>query len=131
MCKAGQTATDRGVRLQKQHTRSRYELCACPSHRSHRPVVSPQLGSAQELSRYRAYILESSLESVISVSGARAADVKTLHERPAKIQELEWRARTSGPGPNWPIPWEERPFPSATTACIKSSSATITNGRTA
>jgi hypothetical protein len=56
------------------------------------PVLSPQLGSAQDLSRYRAYVLESSLESVISASGARAADAKTLHERPAKIQELEWRA---------------------------------------
>ena len=56
------------------------------------PVLSPQLGSAQDLSRYRAYVLESRLESVISVSGARAADTKTLHERPAKIQELQWRA---------------------------------------
>lgn len=56
------------------------------------PVLSPQLGSAQDLSRYRAYALESRLESVISESGARAADVKTLHERPAKIQELVWRA---------------------------------------
>jgi hypothetical protein len=55
-------------------------------------VLSPQLGSAQDLSRYRTYVLDSSLESVISVSGTRAADVKTLHERPAKIQELEWRA---------------------------------------
>jgi hypothetical protein len=55
-------------------------------------VFNPQVGSAQDLSRYRAYVLESSLESVISVSGARAADAKTLHERPAKIQELQWRA---------------------------------------
>jgi hypothetical protein len=56
------------------------------------PVLSPQLGSAQDLSRYRGYVLESNVESVISISGTRAADVKTLHERPAKIQELEWRA---------------------------------------
>jgi hypothetical protein len=55
-------------------------------------LVSEQFGSAQELSRYRAYALESSLESVIATSAARAADAKTLHERPAKIQELEWRA---------------------------------------
>jgi hypothetical protein len=41
---------------------------------------------------YRAYVLESSLESVIATSGARAADAKTLHERPATVQELEWRA---------------------------------------
>jgi len=37
-------------------------------------------------------VLESSLESVVAASGTRAADAKTLHERPAKIQELEWRA---------------------------------------
>ena len=55
-------------------------------------ILSPQLGSAQDLSRYRAYALESSLESVVAASGARASEAKTLHERPAKIQELEWRA---------------------------------------
>ena len=61
-------------------------------------LVLSQLGSAQDLSRYRVYVLESSLESVIATSGARAADAKTLHERPAKIQELEWRRRTRVPG---------------------------------
>src|SRR5689334_13105626 len=48
--------------------------------------------SAQDLSRYRAYALESSLASVVASSGARATDAKTLHERPATIQELQWRA---------------------------------------
>ena len=52
-----------------------------------------QTASGQELSRYRAYALESSLDSVIAASsGARLADATTLHERPAKIQELVWRA---------------------------------------
>ena len=55
-------------------------------------VFASQLGSAQDLSRYRVYVLESNLESVIAASGARVADARTLHERPAKIQELEWRA---------------------------------------
>ena len=55
-------------------------------------LFSSQSGSAQDLSRYRAYILQSSVESVIAASGTRAADPRTLHERPAKIQELEWRA---------------------------------------
>ncbi len=55
-------------------------------------VVSVQSGSAQDLSRYRVYALESSLASVIAASEMRAADATTLHERPAKIQELEWRA---------------------------------------
>ena len=55
-------------------------------------VFSAEVVSAQDSFRYRTYVLESSLESVVAASGARAADVKTLHERPARIQELEWRA---------------------------------------
>jgi hypothetical protein len=50
------------------------------------------VASAQDVSSYRGYVLESTLESVVTTSGARATDAKTLHERPAKIQELEWRA---------------------------------------
>lgn len=57
-----------------------------------------QAVSAQELSRYRAYVLESSVEAVAAASGARANDARTLHERPAKIQELEWRAPYASPG---------------------------------
>jgi hypothetical protein len=59
-----------------------------------------QVAFAQDVSRYRGYVLDSTLESVIATSGARATDAKTLHERPAKIQELEWRAPyvTSGTG---------------------------------
>jgi|SRR5688572_6467552 len=51
-----------------------------------------QLASAQDLSRYRRYALDSSLESVIASSGASADRALTLHRRPATIQELEWRA---------------------------------------
>ncbi len=47
---------------------------------------------AQDVSRYRDYVLGSTLESVAAASRLQAADVKTIHERPAKIQELEWRA---------------------------------------
>jgi len=54
-------------------------------------VLSSQLVSAQDRSSYRAYALDSSLDSVLAASGARAADTKVLHERPALIQELEWR----------------------------------------
>jgi hypothetical protein len=55
-------------------------------------VLSAQLVSAQDVSRYRVYTLDSSVESVLAASGARAADIRVLHERPALIQELEWRA---------------------------------------
>ena len=37
---------------------------------------------AQSLSRYRSYALESSLTSIVKASGAREADLKTLHDRP-------------------------------------------------
>jgi hypothetical protein len=55
-------------------------------------LLIAEFASAQDLSRYRGYVLESTLQSVITASGTRASDVRTLHERPAKIEELEWRA---------------------------------------
>lgn len=55
-------------------------------------VLGGQPLFAQSLSRYREYTLGSSLASVVRTSGAREADLKTLHERPVRIQELEWRA---------------------------------------
>lgn len=55
-------------------------------------VVSGHVVDAQELSRYRAYELESSVDTVGATIGARATEASTLHERPAKIQELQWRA---------------------------------------
>ena len=55
-------------------------------------ILGGQVAAAQDLSRYRAHVLGSSLESVVAASGARADQAKTLHKRPATIQELEWRA---------------------------------------
>ena len=55
-------------------------------------MLGGQVAAAQDLSRYQAYVLDSSIDSVVAASGARAADAKTLHERPATIRELEWRA---------------------------------------
>ncbi len=54
--------------------------------------------AAQDLSRYRGYALASSADSVVKASGARPTDTRTLHERPAKIQEIEWRAPYSRTG---------------------------------
>jgi hypothetical protein len=56
------------------------------------------VASAQDVSRYRGYVLESTLESVVATSGARATDARTIHTRPAKIQELEWRAPYTSSG---------------------------------
>jgi hypothetical protein len=55
-------------------------------------LASLEATPAQDISRYQGYRLESSLGSVIAASGARAADVRTLHARPVAIRELEWRA---------------------------------------
>jgi hypothetical protein len=55
-------------------------------------VFSSQPVSAQDVLRYRAYALGSSVDSVVAASAARAADIRVLHERPSLIQELEWRA---------------------------------------
>ena len=55
-------------------------------------LVSAQTAFSQDMTRYRAYALDSSLDSVVAASGARPADVQTLHTRPATIQELTWRA---------------------------------------
>lgn len=54
-------------------------------------ILGGQLVYAQDMSRYRGYVLESSLDAVAATSGVRAADAKTLHERPATIQQLAWR----------------------------------------
>jgi hypothetical protein len=55
-------------------------------------VLGAQPAFAQDIARYRTYALDSSVDSVVVASGARAADAKTLHERPATIRQLEWHA---------------------------------------
>jgi hypothetical protein len=56
-------------------------------------VLSGPALDAQDLSRYRDFELGSSVSSVVTMSGARSADVKVVHRRPAIIQELVWRPR--------------------------------------
>ena len=73
-------------------------------------ILLGHVASAQDVSHYRGYVLESTVESVVAASGARAADVKTLHERPAKIQELEWRAPYVNPGSELADPVEQIAF---------------------
>ena len=55
-------------------------------------VFASQVASAQDRLGYRAFVLESSVDTVVASSGATASDTKVRHERPALIQELEWRA---------------------------------------
>jgi hypothetical protein len=46
----------------------------------------------QDLSRYRAYVLHSSVDAVRSAGGTRVTEARIVHARPARIQELEWRS---------------------------------------
>jgi len=45
---------------------------------------------AQDLSNYRQFRLESDLVSVAKQTGMKPSDAKTIHDRPALIQELAW-----------------------------------------
>jgi hypothetical protein len=61
-------------------------------------VYSVHPVAAQDLSRYRTYALASSAASIVKTSGTLQSDARTLHERPARIQELDWRAPYSRAG---------------------------------
>ncbi len=54
-------------------------------------VLLGQRIDAQEFSRYRTFDLGGSIASVLTSTGAPASEVKTVHERPAILQDLEWR----------------------------------------
>ncbi len=73
-------------------------------------VLSGQMASAQDMSRYRGFALDSSVDAVVAASGARSADVKTLRERPARIQELPWRAPYARSGDTLAAPVREMTF---------------------
>jgi hypothetical protein len=70
-------------------------------------VLGGQPLAAQAPFEYRQYALESSVAAVIKVSRPRDNDPKTLHERPASIQEVVWRAPYMGAGGERPDPVHE------------------------
>jgi hypothetical protein len=55
-------------------------------------VLAPTL-EAQDRLRYREFQLGADVASVAKLTGAAASDVKLIHERPAMLQDLEWRPR--------------------------------------
>ena len=55
-------------------------------------VASWPVGAA-DLGSYREFTIGASTADVIARTGAAERDVKTLHERPALLQELSWRPR--------------------------------------
>jgi hypothetical protein len=54
-------------------------------------VLSTHALQGQDRSRYRDFQLGSDLPSVSALAGVRASDAKTIHQRPAVMQELTWR----------------------------------------
>jgi hypothetical protein len=55
-------------------------------------LASSSLGAA-DLGQYREFQLGASTADVVTAARADTRDVKTLHERPALLQELSWRPR--------------------------------------
>jgi hypothetical protein len=62
-------------------------LCTCIV------ILSAQLLHAQDRMRYREFQLGSDVASVGKLIGTAASDVKLIHQRPAVMQDLEWRPR--------------------------------------
>lgn len=55
-------------------------------------LLSAQSGFGEDQLRYREYALGSNLTLVAQTSGTAVTEARTVHERPAKIQNLRWRA---------------------------------------
>ena len=53
-------------------------------------VLFSSLGTAQDLAKYRDFQFGMSLESVAKQIHMNASDAKTVHQRPAVIQTLQW-----------------------------------------
>jgi hypothetical protein len=58
-------------------------------------VLSTHTVQSQERARYRDFQLGSDVRSVSALTGVAASEAKTVHQRPAVIQELEWRPHFS------------------------------------
>ena len=60
-------------------------------------ATMPVAARAADLSRYRDFQLGTDLPAVARQVGASASEAKTIHRRPALIEELHWRPRPLGP----------------------------------
>lgn len=54
-------------------------------------VCSTSALQGQNLSHYRDFELGSDVSSVSSLAGVASSEVKTIHQRPALLQDFEWR----------------------------------------
>ena len=54
-------------------------------------TIGGQPVDAQDLSRYRAFDLGASVATVSAATGVASSETTVLHQRPALLQDLEWR----------------------------------------
>lgn len=59
-------------------------------------AITAAATQGQSAAHYRDFQLGGSLASVSALSGVPASDVKTIHTRPASLQDLEWRRPYTG-----------------------------------
>lgn len=64
-------------------------VCTCIVVASAQPIRL----EGQDLSRYRDFHLGSDLRSLATQTGVLPSDVKIVHQRPAVMQDVEWRPR--------------------------------------
>ena len=64
-------------------------LCTCSL------ILAAQLVTAQDRLRYREFQLGSDVASIVKLIGTAPSDIKAVHQRPAVMQDLEWRPRYS------------------------------------
>jgi hypothetical protein len=57
------------------------------------PLLSAPLLGAAEFSNYRGFEFGTKLPAAAKQAGAQMSEAKLIHQRPAVIQELEWRPR--------------------------------------
>jgi hypothetical protein len=67
-------------------------------------VLSTQLLYGQSAYHYREFQLGGDLASVSALAGVAVSEAKVIHQRPAVMQELQWRPAYSGTGATAPAP---------------------------
>jgi hypothetical protein len=94
-----------GLRLPRQH-HSTSEVSLAASRTLAVIILGIVLGAqplhGQDRSRYRDFLLGSSVASVAALANTPVSAAKSLHQRPAVIQQLDWRPRFASTGPSAP-----------------------------
>jgi hypothetical protein len=70
-------------------------------------MLSIPMIRAQDLSNYRGFRLEMNLQAVAKQANVKPSEAKVIYQRPAVIQELEWRPQSSSSSSAQADPVEE------------------------